>query len=336
MTTPNFTMDRPPGSRLRQWIYPLLVLLIVGSWSVYMMVANQWALFNELWPISLTMIAGSFVAGSTPGGGAAVALPVFTKVLSIPTTDARTFGLMIQAVGMSMAGVMILVKRVPILPRVIAATTFGGLIGIVIGTYWMIIPAPFPKILFTFVATAFGVALIISRWVINLPPRDEIPGWGWQRVALFATVGFVGGLFASSTGSALDMVAFMVLTLAFGINEKIGTPTSVIIMALNSVIGFFLHGVVSQDIGVAWEYWLVAVPIVILGAPFGAFCASIFKRETIIIMLLILIAGELVTTIWLVPFSATAIWVTTLAVLICAAIFYGMIRYRLRLSETNS
>ena len=36
--------------------------------------------------------------------------------------------------------------------------------------------------------------------------------------------------------------------------------------------------------------WLVAVPIVILGAPFGAFCASVFKRETIIIMLLVLIA----------------------------------------------
>ena len=67
-----------------------------------------------------------------------------------------------------------------------------------------------------------------------------------------------------------------------------------------------------------------------------AFCASVFKRETIIIMLLVLIAGELVTTIWLVPFSATAIWVTTAAVLVCAGLFYAMIRYRLRMSGEHS
>ena len=33
------------------------------------------------------------------------------------------------------------------------------------------------------------------------------------------------------------MLAFMVLILAFGIDEKISTPTSVIIMGINSVIG---------------------------------------------------------------------------------------------------
>ena len=331
--TPDITMTRPPNEHWRQWLYPVLVLFVTISWLVYMTLADRWTLFADLWPISLTMVAGSFVAGATPGGGAAVSLPVFTKILKIPATDAAHFGLMIQAVGMMMASVMILVKRVPVLPKVIIWTTVGGFYGIVMGTYWMIIPDPFPKILFTFVVTAFGIALIISRWVINLPPQNALPEWSSRRAAQFVLIGFIGGLFASSTGSALDMVTFMVLTLAFGINEKIGTPTSVIIMALNSVIGFFLHAVISQDIGVAWNYWLVAVPIVIIGAPFGAFCASIFKRETIIILMLVLIAGELVTTIWLVPFSAVAIVIATIAALTCAIIFYAMIRYRLRMAR---
>ena len=84
-----------------------------------MAVSDSWNLFTEFWPVSLTMTMGSFVAGATADGGAAIAFPVFTKELSIPHEDARTFGLMIQSVGMSMAALVIIVRRVPILPRVI-------------------------------------------------------------------------------------------------------------------------------------------------------------------------------------------------------------------------
>ena len=110
-----------------------------------MTLADRWTLFADLWPISLTMVAGSFVAGATPGGGAAVALPVFTKILKIPTTDAAHFGLMIQAVGMMMSSVMILVKRVPVLPKVIIWTTVGGFYGIVMGDLLDDYPGPVPQ-----------------------------------------------------------------------------------------------------------------------------------------------------------------------------------------------
>ncbi len=51
------------------------------------------------------MVFGSFVAGSTAAGGGAVSFPVFTKLLHIPADEARTFGLLIQSVGMTMASV---------------------------------------------------------------------------------------------------------------------------------------------------------------------------------------------------------------------------------------
>ena len=99
-------------------------------------------------------------------------------------------------------------------------------------------------------------------------------------------------------------------------------------MGLNSVVGFFLHGVISQDIGIAWSYWLVAVPIVILGAPLGAYVASKVNRDGIIKFLLFLITVELVTTIWLIPFSNTAIIITATVVLFATAWFAAMLRYR--------
>lgn len=294
-----------------------------------MILANRWELFQEYWPVSLTMTLGSFVAGATAEGGAAVAFPVFTKVLHIPSGDARTFGLMIQSVGMTMAGVMIYAQRVRTLPKVITWVSIGGIFGQIIGTYLFTIPNPYPKILFTFVATAFGVAMIISRWFIQWEPRSDLPAWDNRYRALFLLVGTLGGSFAAQTGSGIDMLTFIVLTLAFGINEKISTPTTVVIMGLNSVVGFFLHGVVSQDVGIAWNYWLVAVPIVVLGAPFGAYFASKVNRDGIIKFLLFLIGLELATTLWLIPFSSvTQFVVTATAVAICAVLFWLMLYYR--------
>lgn len=321
---------RLPGQKSdRRWIYFSLLAIIYTNWIMFMTLTNRWELFLHYWPASVTMSLGSFVAGATAEGGAAVAFPVFTKVLHIPSSDARTFGLMIQSFGMTMASVMIFVQRIKVMPRVIGWVSLGGILGQIIGTYLIVIPEPYPKILFTFVATAFGVAMIISRWFIHWSPREDLPVWDNRYRLLFGVVGITGGIFAAQTGSGIDMLTFMVLTLAFGINEKISTPTTVVIMGLNSVVGFFLHGVVSQDIGPMWNYWLVAMPIVIVGAPLGAYVASKVQRDTIIYFLLSLITVELVTTLWLVPFrNLSQVLFTVTAVALCTVLFWGMLIFR--------
>ncbi|MEM7134103.1 MAG: sulfite exporter TauE/SafE family protein [Chloroflexota bacterium] len=239
-----------------------------------MLIANRWHLFTEWWPMSLTMVLGSFVAGASAEGGAAVAFPVFTKALQIPADEARTFGLMIQAVGMTVASIVIVTRRIKILPGVIGWVSLGGVAGMVMGSLLIPIPPPYPKILFTFVTAAFGVALILSRWLLKWQPHNNFQVDGWPRRVLFVGIGIIGGIFAANTGSGIDTLTFIVLTLAFGLNEKVSTPTTVTIMGLNSVTGFFVHAFVLRDIGVVWEYWLVCVPIVILGAPLGAYVAG--------------------------------------------------------------
>lgn len=311
---------------LRRYIYPVLLLAIYVVYVLYMTISNNWGLFQEFWEVSLTMTLGSFIAGATAEGGAAVAFPVFTKALHIPAADARTFGLMIQSVGMTMAAVVIFARGIKVLPNVILWVTLGGIVGQVLGTYVFILPNPYPRLLFTFVAAAFGVALIISRWVIKWRPRSTIRGN--NHYIRFILVGIFGGWFAAHTGSGIDMLTFIVLTLAFGINEKISTPTTVVIMGLNSCVGFFLHAGVSQDIGAAWQYWLVAVPIVIIGAPLGAVVSSRLKRDHIIVFLLSLIAIEVVTTLWLVPFTAEHMFVTGLVTLAFGVWFVMLLGYR--------
>ena len=321
--------------RLRRHLYLIALTLVLGSWIIYMTNTHQWSLFTEFWPMSLTMALGSFVAGSTPQGGAAVAFPVFTKALHIPTADSRTFGLMIQSIGMIMASILIVARGVKVLPRVIAFVSIGAVLGMILGTYVTIIPNPYPRILFTLGATSFAVALIISRWVLKWTPRPDLPTWNWHYRLLFILVGVAGGIFAAHTGSGADMLTFIVLTLAFGVDEKISVPTTVIIMGLNSVVGFFLHGAVSHDIGIVWHYWLVAVPVVAVGAPLGAFAASLVKREVIILFVLFLIAAEMITTILLIPFTSIMLTVTGLVIGFSAVSFFVMLTYRQRYLATS-
>lgn len=319
-------------SRHRGKIYPALVFLIYTAWAAYMSVTDSWKLFCDYWPASLTMVLGSFVAGATAEGGGAVAYPVFTKVLHLASQDARTFSLMIQAFGMGMASIFILTRKIRILPRIVAWVSLGGVLGHVLGTYWLVMPSPYPKVLFTFVTTAFGAALFLSTYVLKWRPLPGLPGWGTRYRFLFFGLGVFGGVFAAQVGSGIDVITFMVLTLAFGVDEKVSTPTTVIIMALNSWVGFFLHGVVSKDIGPMWNYWLVAVEVVIIGAPLGAFLTSKANRHTVINFILALITLELATTLWLVPFqNPTEVMVTFSAVSTFAIAFWLMLRYRRRL-----
>jgi len=320
--------DLITNNTIRQWLYPFTLFIIYVCWLLYMFGSNSWYLVGEWWPMSLTMLLGSFVAGASAEGGAAVAFPIFTKLLQIPATDARTFGLMIQAVGMTMASMVIIARRVRILPGVIGWVSLGGLMGMISGSLLTPIPPPYPKILFTFVTVAFGLALALSRWGLRWQPHDEFSVDRWPRKILFVVIGITGGFFAANTGSGIDTLTFIVLTLTFGINEKISTPTTVVIMGLNSVVGFAMHGLVIQQIGVVWEYWLVCIPIVILGAPLGAWAASLVNRDVIIYLLLTLITMELISTIILIPFTSAMITVTWITMIICTVGFTVMLIYR--------
>lgn len=124
------------------------------------------------------------------------------------------------------------------------------------------------------------------------------------------------------------MLVFIVLTLAFGIDEKIGTPTSVIVMAINSVVGAFIYTFVLQNVDQVQEYWLVTMQIVIFGAPFGVYVVSKINRAYLILSILFLITVELGTTIWLISFTPTMYFVAVMAIILNIFLFWAMLYYR--------
>ena len=102
-------------------------------WLAYLGSEQARSIVTENWPVTITMSLGSVIAGATSEGGGAVAFPVFTKLLHIPTEHAKVFSLAIQSVGMTAAALVILISRIRIEWRVIFWASLGGAAGMLFG-----------------------------------------------------------------------------------------------------------------------------------------------------------------------------------------------------------
>lgn len=313
---------------------PLLIywgtaLAIVSLWIIAMNRLQWWDMFSETWPISLTMVLGSFIAGATSEGGGAVAFPVFTKLFNIAPQDAKVFSFFIQSFGMTMAGLFIYLKKIPVLWNVIFTALAAGITGLVTGELFLVVPDPYPKLLFTFLAGIFAFFLIYNRWGI---PDNPVDGFRFESVndtLVILATGFIGGLVASVVGVGIDMLIFIVLTLLYGVNEKISTPTTVVLMGLLSVAGFTWHAGITADVNPdVWRYLMSCIPIVIFGAPLGAWVCSKIGRDQLIWFLLFLIAIEVISTIWIIPITPGRLLILTLFTLLASLLFYSLIRAR--------
>ena len=266
--------ESPVLSPRRASVSVLAVAALVWVlWLTGMVQGDRWALFADNWFMSVTMVFGSFIAGATSEGGGAVAFPVMTMLFKIPPATARDFSLMIQAVGMTAAAATILWTRIPVERRALLWGSLGGALGVVIGIELIspLLPPPATKMTFLSIWLSFSVALFWINRAADREVRDTIEGFTGKHGLLLAAVGVIGGAISGMTGSGLDILTFSLLVLRFRISEKIATPTSVILMAINAAVGFlWKHGAGGGMAPEAWNYWWVCVPIVVVGAPFGA------------------------------------------------------------------
>ena len=117
---------------------------------------------------------------------------------------------------------------------------------------------------------------------------NDYINFNWKRFALVAA-GFIGGMCSAISGSGIDICTFSVLTLLFRVDEKVATPTSVVIMGINTVVGFayreLAQGGVEQE---GWYSLACAAPVVVVGAPMGSYIGSHFHRLTLACMIYVL------------------------------------------------
>jgi len=294
------------------------------AWLLGMFGGDRWSLFGENAFMSVTMALGSFVAGATSEGGGAVAFPVMTLMFGIEPSTARDFSLMIQAVGMTAAAVTILWTRIPVERHAIVWGTAGGALGIVIGLEWIagLLSPSCAKMLFVSTWLSFAVAL----WLINRYHEREvhvdIANFLPRHAVLLFTTGILGGIVSSITGSGLDITVFSLLVLRLRINEKVATPTSVVLMGLNAAVGFgWKQGFGPGMAADAWSYWWVCVPIVVVGAPFGAWFIKFRSREFVSRLLYVAILLQFVAALAVVPLT-TDVAVFSVAVFVSGTLLF--------------
>jgi uncharacterized membrane protein YfcA len=296
------------------------------TWLAYLGLGGAFESITSNWEITLTMIFGSMVAGGTSLGGGAIAFPVFTKVLHITPYDAKIFSLAIQSVGMSAASLTIWLTGIKVEWRVIRWGSLGGLLGIFVGLGFLapILPPDVIKMSFTIMLTSFGVAL----FALNRGMRKchfSIPTWSFREKSILFVTGLCGGLMSGLVGSGIDIVTFSVMVLLFRISEKIATPTSVILMAFNAVIGFLLQIFVFQDFTEeVRSYWLAAIPVVVVGAPLGAILCNRFDRDTIAHILILLIITEFITSLLIMSLRPIVVYSGLFALVVFSYLYYWM------------
>jgi len=243
----------------------------------------------------------------TSEGGGAVAFPVMTLALGIKPTVARDFSLMIQSHGMTAAAFTIIWMQIKLEKHSLTYCTSGAVVGIIFGLEVVddLLSPVQKKLGFVCIFFSFAFALFLLNREHKRKTFDQIPNFGvWQAVVL-VVVGFVGGVFSAIGGSGLDICSFSVLCLVFRVSEKVSTPTSVVLMAVNTCVGFYWRQFMTET-GVeeeAWGYLAVCVPVVVVFAPLGSIVASHFHRQVLAALVYILDTIALVTALVVLPIT---------------------------------
>lgn len=307
------------------------LLMALTVWSLWLFLLGPEKAIESItsnWKISLTMVFGSLVGGGTSEGGGSVAFPVLTKVLHVHPLDAKMFALAIQSIGMSAASLVILVMNVKVEWRVILWATFGGIPGIAIGAGLLapLMPADITRMIFTVMVGSFAFTLFALNQT-EAHRNEKISPLGRREKLLVAGVGMFGGILTGLVGTGIDIVIFSLIVLLFRIDEKIATPTTVVLQSIIVVTGFALHYfVIGGFTETVRGYWLAAIPVVVVGAPLGAMICARLPRPVIVRIVLALISIEVISTLLIIPLRPELVSISVAALLVFSSLYYGMYR----------
>ncbi|MCP9756112.1 sulfite exporter TauE/SafE family protein [Lacihabitans sp. CCS-44] len=288
-------------------LYLSFLFIVLCSWFYFVSQNNLFYYIEKhVWAV-VTMIFGSFIAGSSPEGSAAVAYPVFTLLLDIKPAVARNFAFAIQSLGMTSASLLIFGLKLKVDWNYIKYVTIGGVFGLVFGTYYVVplISPPMAKLFFVSLWLSFGIVL----WRENSKPtrlvHDLIENFQKSDMIRLLVFGLIGGIISSIFGTGINIFTFCLMTIYYGINEKVAVPSSIIIMSIETILGFFIHaGVVNDFQPEAFEMWIACIPFVIIFAPLGSFVVSKLPRTAIANFLNIILFVQFVGAMWVIKPNA--------------------------------
>jgi uncharacterized membrane protein YfcA len=334
MTGANAVVNARPGtapaSVLRGPLMKFWFLYVGAFYLVYLfLIFGQRHGTDALahWPIAIAMSLGSVVAGSTPMGGGTIGFPVLVLLLHQSASIGRNFGMAAQALGMTSAMIFIICRRTPLQWLLLGWGIVGAAAGLLAGTFIVspLLPASIVKLLFSSVWMSFGILTVTrNREICSL---KKVPRLGRPVDVLTAIfVGLLGGMITSIIGVGIEMVVYTVLVLRYRCDLKAAVPTAVSLGAMTSVMGIGLHGLLG-DIGRETFYnWLAAAPIIVFGAPLGAYLVSVIPRIRTLYFVSFLCLVQFVWTLYQVS-PKLGEWIFVAATLAAASLcFYFLYR----------
>lgn len=257
---------------------------------------------TQHWQITATMAFGSFIGGATSEAGGAVAFPVFTKLLGIGPSHAKLFSIATQSIGMGSGFLTILLLRIRVEWRTVGWVVLGSVPMLPVGLFLStLLPSSAVRILFTVVQCSFALALWWHNRDSDADRHDGMVRFGAIEKCILLGFGMIGGLISGLLGSGLEIIVFSVLVLLFRMCEKAATPTVIVMMVLTSWSGFAMIVGAGQFVPPVSEYWLAAIPIVVLGGPLGVYVCSHMSRLLVARTLIVLILAELASSLALIP-----------------------------------
>ncbi len=283
-----------PKSRL--WIWLLCLAVFYFSWLF--VVFDEFQTVISHWPIALAMSLGSYAAGSTPMGGGTVGFPVLVLFFELPASLGRDFSFAVQSIGMVSASIFIFARRQALAASMLKGAVVGSTLGLPIGIFFVapLIPDLWIKVVFAVVWGSFGLLHLyrINEIAGHKGMTDFDERWD-QKVGLclglVASIGVV-----SVTGVGIDMFIYAALVLLCRADLKIAIPTSVVIMAFNSVLGVGIKSATNSWQPGVYENWLAAAPVVALGAPLGVFIVDYIGRRPTLLVVAFLCIGQFIWT----------------------------------------
>ncbi|NND76005.1 MAG: sulfite exporter TauE/SafE family protein [Ilumatobacter sp.] len=337
--------ERAAVNRHRARVALAVSTVILAGWLVYVTATGQWGRVGGQWVSAVTMVSGSFVAGSTPQGGGAVAFPVFTKVLDVDAEVARTFSLSIQTVGMGTAAIAIVLTRRLVAWRAVAVALPAAVVGFLVGAlllgrrdepFWPSrLPGPYVKVTFTLLVAAMAVVVFLGYRAQLIERVVRLPQLRPRIVAALVITGVTGGVLSWLVGSGADVTLYLTIVVLLGLSPRVGIPSSVVVMAGVSIVGFVVLGLMDGQLSIGIDeqgqvtavggeaigsgadetvafgggapldesrydlfgLWLAAVPVVGFGAPLGSWAVSKVTDRQLARFVVALATAETVSTV---------------------------------------
>lgn len=241
---------------------------------------------EEVFGYAAAILVG-LVIGLAGGGGSILTVPIFIYIFSIPTLLATSYSLFVVGTT-SLVGSAnhIWQKRVDL--RVTAAFATPSFISVYLSRRYLVPALPDPivrlgdfnvpkseAILFFF---ALIMVLAARAMIRDKPPSEGIAADGRPRYGTLALDGLAVGMLTGIIGAGGGFLIVPMLVLLAGLPIQRAVATSVVIIAVNSFIGFLGD---VQHTALNWNFLLPFTGLSIVGIFLGMYLAKFVSPNTL-------------------------------------------------------